>query len=221
MSRASRWALALVTIGLAAGAGYRFVYLPITQEEPVPELADAAVVDAAVDARAPVAKGKPAKKPAVRGGKTRVTGKSGGAKPAAPAPPVAHGGKPAPGHAAEEKPHEKHDRHDRHEKAPSGPSYESALDGNDEQVTIGAKGQADLTDAQLAGPMSDGAFLGECDTPETTGVTVKVAIRGGRAVGVSVETSPPSMHLNGCIDRHVRMLTWPSSPKLDSFVTTY
>lgn len=220
MSRASRWALALVTIGLAAGAGYRFVYLPITQEEPVPSIADAAVADAAADARAPVAKGKPAKKPAVRGGKTRVTGKSGGPRPTAPATaaaPAARGSKPAPGHA----PQEKHETHAKHETAPSGPSYESALDGNDEQVTIGAKGQADLTDAQLSGPMSDGAFLGECDTPETTGVTVKVAIRGGHAVGVSVETSPPSMHLNACIDRHVRMLTWPSSPKLDSFVTTY
>ena len=220
MSRASRWAIALLTIGLAAGAGYRFVYLPITQEEPVTEIADAAVVDAAVDARAPVAKGKPGKKPAVRGGKTRVTGKSGGTKPAAPVPPVAHGSKPAPGLPPQEKP-EKHEKHDRHEKAPSGPSYESALDGNDDQVTIGAKGQADLTDAQLSGPMSDGAVRGECDPPETTGVTVQVAIKGGHAVGVSVETSPPSMHLNACIDRHVRMLSWPSSPKLDSLVTTY
>lgn len=215
MSRSSRWALALVTLGLAGGAAYWFVYLPLQHEEPVPEIVDASAGDAAVDARAPVAKGKPGKKPAARGGKTRVTGKAGGSKP--PAAPVAHGSKPPPPPAG----HPPHEKHDRHEKLPAGPSYESALDGNDEQVTIGAKGQADLTDAQLAGPMSDGAFIGECDTPDTTSVTVKVAIRGGHAVGVSVETSPPSMHVNGCIDRHVRSLTWPASPKLDSLVTTY
>ena len=114
MSRATRWAFALVTIGLAAGAGYRFVYLPITQEEPASEPVDASVVDAGIDARAPVAKGKPAKKPAVRGGKTRITGKVGGSKPVpAPAAPIAHGPRSTPAGGPGHAPHEKHDRHEK------------------------------------------------------------------------------------------------------------
>jgi hypothetical protein len=105
---------------------------------------------------------------------------------------------------------------------PGGPSYESAIAGNHEQVSIGAAGGApDLSDAQLAGPMRNGTFLDACGAPESMHVTVKVAIRGGRAVGVSVYTTPPSPGVAGCVDRAVRGLAWPVNAKLDSFVTTY
>ena len=52
-------------------------------------------------------------------------------------------------------------------------------------------------------------------------VTVKVAIRMGRAVGVSVYTNPGDPYVAGCVDWRVRGLAWPVNGKLDSFVTTY
>lgn len=166
-------------------------FLRPVEEPPVSEVVEAGAPDASVDARAPKAKPKPGKKAAPRGGKTRVAS----APPAGTTHRTAHAG--------------------------HGPSYESALDSNDEHVTIGAKAGRDLSDAQLSAPMSDGSFLGECGAPESMSVTVKVAIRHGHAVGVSVDTSPASAEVASCIDHHVRGLSWPASPKLDSLVTTY
>ena len=187
---------ALVVAALAAVAigGASFV---LKEEATEPAGEDASVAEASVDARAKAAKPKPSKKKAGRGGTTRVAahGSGGG-----------HGG----GGGA-----------DRGPAVSGGPSYEAALDSNDEQLTIGHKTGPDLTDAQLSAPMRDGTFLDDCEAPESMGVTVKVAIKMGRAVGVSVNTNPPSAEVAGCIDRHVRQLSWPASPKMDSFVTTY
>lgn len=67
--------------------------------------------------------------------------------------------------------------------------------------------------------MSDGSFVSDCGAPDSMSVRVKVAIKMGRAVGVSVYTQPPAVDVAGCIDRHVRARSWPASP-MDSFVTT-
>jgi len=106
-------------------------------------------------------------------------------------------------------------------RGPAGPTYEAAIASNNQQVVIGEKSGPDLTDAQLAGPMHNGAFVGECGAPDRMKVTVKVAIKMGRPVGVSVSTSPSDPDIAGCIDRYVRTFSWPSSHKMDSFVTTY
>jgi hypothetical protein len=105
---------------------------------------------------------------------------------------------------------------------PGGMSYEAALNSNNQEIAIGgAKGGPDLTDQQLAGPMRNATFLGGCGAPDSMKVTVKVAIKMGRAVGVSVYTNPPSPGVASCVDRAVRGLAWPANPKMDSFVTTY
>jgi hypothetical protein len=104
---------------------------------------------------------------------------------------------------------------------PSGMSYEAAIAGNNLNLAPGTKDGPDLTDAELAGPMRDGTFLDACGVPNSTQVTVKVAIRNGRAVGVSVYAVPPSREIAGCVERHVRGMMWPPHAKMDSFVTTY
>lgn len=104
---------------------------------------------------------------------------------------------------------------------PSGMSYEQALASNNQEITMGAKTGPDLTDAQLAGPMRNAAFISGCGAPDSMKVTVKVAIRMGRAVGVSVYTNPSNGSVASCVDRHVRGLSWPANPKMDSFTTTY
>ena len=106
-------------------------------------------------------------------------------------------------------------------RGPAGPTYEAAIASNKQEITIGSKGSADLSDMQLTGPMRNAAFVGECGAPDSMKVTVKVAIKMGRPVGVSVYTSPPDPDVAGCIDRYVRTFSWPSSAKMDSFTTTY
>ena len=52
-------------------------------------------------------------------------------------------------------------------------------DSNKQEIDMGARGEPDLTDAQLAGPMRNGSFVGECGAPDPMKVTVKVAIKQG------------------------------------------
>ena len=101
-------------------------------------------------------------------------------------------------------------------------SYEAALASNNTQIDIGGpKGGPDLTDQQLSGPMRNASFLGSCGAPDSMKVTVRVAIKMGRAAGVSVYTTPANPAVASCVDRAVRNLAWPVNPKMDSLTTTY
>jgi hypothetical protein len=104
----------------------------------------------------------------------------------------------------------------------SGMSYEAALATNNQQINMGqAASGPDLTDSQLGGPMRNASFLNSCGAPESMKVTVRIAIRMGRAVGVSVYTNPANQGVAACVDRAVRGLAWPVNGKMDSFTTTY
>jgi hypothetical protein len=106
--------------------------------------------------------------------------------------------------------------------ARGGMSYEAAIASNNQEVNMGGGGGGpDLTDGQLSGPMRNATFIGGCGAPNDMKVTVRVAIRMGRAVGVSVYTNPADGAVASCVDRHVRGLAWPAHPKMDSFTTTY
>lgn len=103
-----------------------------------------------------------------------------------------------------------------------GMSYEAALNSNNQEISMGgAKGGPDLTDAQLSAPMRNAAFISGCGAPDSMKVTVKVAVKNGRAVGVSVYTNPSNQGVTACVDRHVRGLGWPPNSKMDFFTTTY
>ena len=51
--------------------------------------------------------------------------------------------------------------------------------------------------------------------------TVRVAIKNGHAIGVTVSTNPPDPGVAACIDRHVRGIGWPVSSKMDTLTTNY
>jgi hypothetical protein len=109
-----------------------------------------------------------------------------------------------------------------HGGVPGGMSYETALATNMQQIDMsGHVAGPDLTDQQLSGPMRNATFLNACGAPDSMKVTVKVAIKMGRAIGVSVYTNPPNGGVASCVDRAVRNLAWPVNQKMDSFVTTY
>ena len=109
--------------------------------------------------------------------------------------------------------------------SPSGMSYEEPRwPPTTSRINMGQSGAGpDLTDTQLS--------PGRCGTLRSSApaarpqqhvkVTVRVAIRMGRAVGVSVYTTPPNAQIASCIDRSVRGLQWPVNGKMDSFTTAY
>ncbi len=102
----------------------------------------------------------------------------------------------------------------------SGASYDEALNqGSD--VSFDTARTPDLTDVQLKAPLASTSFLGSCGVPGSMKVTIKTAVRQGRAVGVSVATAPANGAVAACIDHHIRALSWPSSAHLDSFTTTF
>lgn len=230
-----RWGTALVVALVIAFGGFGAAYLWKewqAQSGETPE--EALVADASADARVARGKGKPkpgkkgarAGKP--RGGGGRVgTGPSGGGSGTGTGTGTSNGGGNNVGAddnesaddngGADEPPPPPPFRG----RGPAGPTYEAAIASNTQEITIGKQSGPDLTDAQLSGPMRSGSFVGECGAPDSMKVTVKVAIKTGRAAGVSVSTSPPDPDIAGCIDRYVRTFSWPSSSKMDSFTTTY
>lgn len=103
-----------------------------------------------------------------------------------------------------------------------GTSFENVLNNNNETVTMGqTQDQPDLTNAQLAAPLRHASFITGCGAPDDMKVTVRVAVKMGRAVGVTVSTNPPSAGVAACVDRSVRGLSWPVSPKTDFVTTSY
>jgi len=245
------WGTALVVaVALAAGGGGA-LYLVKEWEKDSGEAHDDAVsADASADARVARRNGKPGKKSpragkpsgggrrtGNRGGGSHAGiggnaggGNAGGGANAGGGGNAAGGGNAGDNGAAVDNGGDDDDNDNESEekkpppfrgRGPAGPTYEAAIASNTQEITIGKQGALDLTDAQLSGPMRNGAFVGECGAPDSMKVTVQVAIKMGRPAGVSVSTRPTDPDVAGCIDRYVRTFSWPSSPKMDSFKTTY
>jgi hypothetical protein len=103
-----------------------------------------------------------------------------------------------------------------------GMSYEAVLNSNNEQITMGqSAGAPDLTNAQLSAPLRHASFVVSCGAPDDMKVTVRVAVKMGRAVGVTVTTLPPHGAVAACIDRAVRGIRWAESAKTDFVTTSY
>jgi hypothetical protein len=103
-----------------------------------------------------------------------------------------------------------------------GQSYEAVLNSNNETISMGAQGgEPDLTNAQLSAPLRHTAFISACGAPDSMGVTIRVAVKMGVPIGVTVSTNPPNGAVAGCIDHNVRGLRWPQNPKTDFVTTSY
>ena len=105
----------------------------------------------------------------------------------------------------------------------AGTSYEQALNGNNDTIDFNNQpgGSADLTKAQLEGPIRAAAgMVNTCGAPDGMKITIQTAVKMGHVVGVSVSTSPSNPGVSGCISGQVRGLSWPQSPRMDSFTTT-
>jgi hypothetical protein len=103
-----------------------------------------------------------------------------------------------------------------------GTSFDSVLNGTNQTIDMNqANDTPDLTNQQLAAPLMHAGFVSGCGAPDDMKVTVRVAVKMGRAVGVTVTTNPPSGGVAACIDGAVRRISWPQSAKTDFVTTTY
>jgi eukaryotic-like serine/threonine-protein kinase len=103
----------------------------------------------------------------------------------------------------------------------AGQSYEAVLNSNNESITMGESSGPDLTNAQLAAPLRYAGFITSCGAPDDMKVQVRVAVKMGVPVGVTVQTTPPNNGVAGCIDHHVRGLRWAANAKTDFVTTNY
>lgn len=95
-------------------------------------------------------------------------------------------------------------------------SCENAIARNNEQISIGGpRGPADITREAYAGILQNGGYLSGCSIPERTVFEICAAVRDGRAVGVTVTSSPASPSLNACVRRAVSRLKFPHNSRLD------
>jgi hypothetical protein len=97
------------------------------------------------------------------------------------------------------------------------PSYEDIINSPTEPPSH----QPELTNAQLSAPLLNPSLITRCGVPDTMGVKIQVAVKMGRAIGVTVTTNPPNHVIAACVDRAVRRLQWPVSTKTDFVTTTY
>lgn len=102
-----------------------------------------------------------------------------------------------------------------------GMSCEAAQNAYVEEMKMGVKGQADLTAGQFQASLGNGAYLNSCGVPDSMSVNICAAIQNGRAVGVTVVTTPRNPGVAGCISSRVRSMSFPSHPKLDVTRTTF
>ena len=103
-----------------------------------------------------------------------------------------------------------------------GTSFDSVLNGTNQTIDMNnANDTPDLTNQQLAAPLMHAGFVTGCGAPDDMKVTVRVAVKMGRAVGVTVTTNPPSPGVAACIDGAVRRISWPQSAKTDFVTTVY
>jgi hypothetical protein len=104
-----------------------------------------------------------------------------------------------------------------------GTTCEEARDSHPDEVGIGARQQdgPEPSDAQFSGPLSHGTYLDDCEVTSDTRVSVCAAITQGKAVGVTVATSPSDPDKEKCVAARVRDIAFPSHPRLRVVRTSF
>jgi hypothetical protein len=98
-------------------------------------------------------------------------------------------------------------------------SYDDALAEPEDLTSLA--GEPELSDVELSSPMRDAPILATCGAPDTMKLTLRVVVRDGKAVGVTVRTDPDDATIAECVDKAVRELSWATSKHRDSFTTSY
>jgi hypothetical protein len=79
----------------------------------------------------------------------------------------------------------------------------------------------DLSANAYGAVLNKGTYLNGCGVPSNMSVSICAAVQNGRAVGVTVSTTPSNKGIASCISGAVRSLSFPSHPRLDVTTTSF
>jgi len=97
-----------------------------------------------------------------------------------------------------------------------GMSCETAQAAYVEEMNVGGpRGQADITAGQYGSILNRGSYFAHCGVPDSMKLNICAAVQNGKAVGVTIITSPNDRRVASCVAASVRGLSFPSHPKLD------
>jgi len=96
-----------------------------------------------------------------------------------------------------------------------GTTCEQARESYVEEVSIGARGQSDLSADDFAAVLNRGTYLEPCAVPTNSKLRICAAVQNGLAVGVTVAAEPSASDVEICIAKEVRKLAFPSHVKMD------
>lgn len=103
-----------------------------------------------------------------------------------------------------------------------GKSCEAAIAAYRERVKMGDDSlPPDISAARYGAVLNRGSYFSHCGLPDSTAVHICAAVQNGRAVGVTVTTTPRSGKLERCVASAVRGLGFPSHPRMDVTRTTF
>jgi hypothetical protein len=74
---------------------------------------------------------------------------------------------------------------------------------------------ADISEARYGAILNRGSYFQHCGVPDDMTLSICAAVQNGRAVGVTVTTTPGSRAKARCVAQAVRGLSFPSHPRLD------
>jgi len=80
---------------------------------------------------------------------------------------------------------------------------------------------APLSSARLGAPLVNGKFVSDCGAPDDMKVVVKVTVKMGRPVDVTVKTDPANGAVASCVEKATREMQWDVSPKTQHATVTY
>jgi hypothetical protein len=78
-----------------------------------------------------------------------------------------------------------------------------------------------LSSARLGAPLVNGKFVSDCGAPDDMKVVVKVTVKMGRPVDVTVKTDPANGAVASCVEKATREMQWDVSPKTQHATVTY
>jgi len=79
----------------------------------------------------------------------------------------------------------------------------------------------DLTGGAYGAVLNNGGYLNACGVPQSMSVSICAAVQNGRAVGVTVVTTPANPGIASCVRGAVSGLSFPAHPRLDVTTTTF
>lgn len=98
----------------------------------------------------------------------------------------------------------------------AGQSCEAAIQSYVDDYDKKKKGDPpDLTASDFGAILNRGDYLGPCDVPPDMALDLCVAVQNGRAVGITVKTTPESGEVAKCVTGQLAGLEFPSAPRMD------